>query len=139
MFGSYKRQHAKHFNNLLDCSRATERPRRRDYIVRADGRRGRPPSCVQLEISGGKRLKSTSPSCACTRTDTLAESFLAPGRSICFIIRHMKETLDHLLHVFVDLLHCIITDGPQGTQGSSGWSCKVKALSFAKTWLESRK
>ena len=40
---------------------------------------------------------------------------------------------------FCEPLHCLITDGTQGTQGCSGRSRKVKALSFAITWLESRK
>ena len=29
-------------------------------------------------------------------------------------IRHMKETVNHLLHVLVNQLHCI-TDGQKGT------------------------
>ena len=74
--------------------------------------------------------------CVCTSSCASAESFSAPVRSICFIIRHRKETLGHLLHVFVNQLHCIITEGQQGNQGRLGQSCKVKALSFAIAWLE---
>ena len=29
------------------------------------------------------------------------------GRSIGLVIRHMKETIDHLLHVPVNVLYCI--------------------------------
>ena len=68
----------------------------------------------------------------------------------CPILSHMGSTRqEHLLHYqayqgnsrsfaacFVSQLHCLITDGPQGTQNCSRRSRKVKALSFVITWLD---
>ena len=112
--------------------------RTRDCIVQAEGRRGRPPICGKLDIGGGQ-VKPSSSSCVCTSNRASAGSFSAPGRNICLIIRHMKKTLNHLLQGFVNPQHCIIVDEQQGSQGSLGRSPKVKVLSFAFTWLESRK
>ena len=108
-----------------------------------DGR-ARSPSDIQPEIGGCQlRAIANEPEMCCTNGCAFDESFSAPGRSIGLVIRHNKKTVDHLLPVIVILLHCIITDGPQGTHRDGDVrrksACTVKLPSSEITWFELRK
>ena len=48
------------------------------------------------------------------RISIMCTSAISDLNVIVFVIWHIMETVHHLLHVLLNLVRCIIPDGPQG-------------------------